>query len=131
LFVVLGGFMVYPRMVFTNDITPEMRRIPQRIFFFMACMDALGTFFLSMGQVYTPGQIQPLLNQVRHWALARRCEWCGTSSMVAIMPVHPCACLRRFSLVTNTYGRTSVVAAVEVVGEWVSECACVLQRVSE
>ena len=63
-YIIVGGLMVYPRQCCTNDITPEMLKIPQRIFFFMALLDAFGTFFISMGAVYTPGQIQPLINQV-------------------------------------------------------------------
>ena len=61
--IVIGAIIVYPRMLCTNDITPAMRKTPQRIFVFMALLDSFGTFFISMGSVYTPGQIQPLLNQ--------------------------------------------------------------------
>lgn len=63
MYVIVGGLMVYPRMCCTNHITPEMRAIPQWKFGVMAVLDAFGTFFISMGTVYTPGQIQPLLNQ--------------------------------------------------------------------
>eukprot|EP00750_Incisomonas_marina_P030117 INCI7278.1.p1 GENE.INCI7278.1~~INCI7278.1.p1 ORF type:complete len:431 (-),score=48.87 INCI7278.1:634-1926(-) len=63
LYIIFGAFLVYPRMLCTNDITPEMRKTPHRIFLMMALLDSFGTFFISMGAVYTPGQIQPLLNQ--------------------------------------------------------------------
>ena len=63
LYLFVGGVMVYPRQCCTNDITPEMRKIPHRIFFIMGVLDAFGTFFISMGAVYTPGQIQPLIQQ--------------------------------------------------------------------
>ena len=62
-YIVVGGIMVYPRMCCTNDITPEMKKIPHKIFVIMALLDSFGTFFISMGAVYTPGQIQPLIQQ--------------------------------------------------------------------
>ena len=62
-YIVVGGFMVYPRMCLTKDITPDMRKVPHKIYLIMAALDSFGTFFISMGAVYTPGQIQPLLNQ--------------------------------------------------------------------
>mmetsp|Transcript_96406 Transcript_96406/g.274806 ORF Transcript_96406/g.274806 Transcript_96406/m.274806 type:complete len:438 (-) Transcript_96406:248-1561(-) len=50
-------------MLFTDEITPEMRALPQKRFIIMAFLDCLGTFLTAMGAVYTPGQYQTLLNQ--------------------------------------------------------------------
>lgn len=63
LYVVYGGIILYPLMLFTTTVTPEMRKFPQRRFFFLGCLDAFGTFFTAMGAVYTPGTYQTLLNQ--------------------------------------------------------------------
>eukprot|EP00397_Hematodinium_sp_SG-2012_P028518 GEMP01030028.1.p1 GENE.GEMP01030028.1~~GEMP01030028.1.p1 ORF type:complete len:249 (+),score=33.07 GEMP01030028.1:173-919(+) len=63
LYIVLGGAVVYPRMLFTNSITPQMRQFPRRHFLKMATLDAFGTFLTSVGAPRTPGQLQPLLNQ--------------------------------------------------------------------
>lgn len=50
-------------MCCTDEITPEMRKVHHKAYLIMAALDSFGTFFISMGAVYTPGQIQPLLNQ--------------------------------------------------------------------
>lgn len=43
-------------MLFTDEITPEMRALPQKRFIIMAFLDCLGTFLTAMGAVYTPGE---------------------------------------------------------------------------
>lgn len=63
LFVIYGGLIVYPMQCFTNIITPEMKAISQQKYILMGLLDCFGTFFTAMGAVYTPGQIQTLLNQ--------------------------------------------------------------------
>jgi len=63
LYIIYGGIAVYPRWIWTKDITPEMVAFPHRIYFCMALLDALGTFFTAMGSSFTPGPLQPLLNQ--------------------------------------------------------------------
>ena len=63
LFVIYGGMIVYPLQLFTDKITPEMTSLPKRKFMIMGLLDCFGTFFTAMGAVYTPGQIQTLLNQ--------------------------------------------------------------------
>jgi hypothetical protein len=63
LYIVFGGLAVYPRVILTNDITPEMWAFPHKVFMCMGLLDSLGTFFTAMGTAYTPGPLQPLLNQ--------------------------------------------------------------------
>ena len=63
LYLVYGGAVLLPIMMFTDKITPEMRRFPQRKYILMGLLDSLGTFFAAMGSVGTPGHIQILLNQ--------------------------------------------------------------------
>lgn len=47
-----------------TTITPQMRSpAHQPRFFTMGLFDTLGTFLTAMGAVFTPGQVQPLLNQ--------------------------------------------------------------------
>merc|ERR1712159_301879 len=63
LYVIFGGAILLPRMIWTNDVTPEMRKYPQLPFFVMGVLDSLGTFFTAMGTPGTPGAATPLLNQ--------------------------------------------------------------------
>jgi len=63
LYIVYGGAVLYPRMIFTNVVTPEMKKVPKTRFLIMGILDAFGTFFTAMGAAYTPGSLQPLLNQ--------------------------------------------------------------------
>lgn len=55
--------MLYPRMCFTDAVTPKMRALSKKRFVIMGFLDALGTFFTAMGATFTPGSMQPLLNQ--------------------------------------------------------------------
>ena len=64
LYVVYGGAILYPRMVFTNVVTKEMTSFPKKPFFIMGTLDSLGTFLTCLGTAYTPGSITPLLNQL-------------------------------------------------------------------
>eukprot|EP00435_Cladocopium_sp_Y103_P031127 s3782_g7.t2 len=64
LYVVYGGAILYPRMLFTNVVTKEMTSFPKRPFFIMGTLDSLGTFLTCLGTAYTPGSITPLLNQL-------------------------------------------------------------------
>lgn len=63
LYIIYGGAILYPRMCFTDAVTPTMRALPKRRFVIMGLLDALGTFFTAMGAAFTPGSMQPLLNQ--------------------------------------------------------------------
>merc|ERR1711934_537104 len=63
LYVIFGGAILLPRIIWTQDVTPEMRRYPQLPFFIMGVLDSLGTFFTAMGTPGTPGAATPLLNQ--------------------------------------------------------------------
>ncbi len=63
LYLIYGGAVLYPRMMFTDKITPRMRAFPQWKLLGMGVLDSFGTFFAAMGAVYTPGQYQLLLNQ--------------------------------------------------------------------
>ena len=63
LYLVYGGAVLAPIMLFTDKITPEMRRFPQYKYIFMGLLDSLGTFLAAMGAVGTPGHYQVLLNQ--------------------------------------------------------------------
>eukprot|EP00656_Telonema_subtile_P013710 TRINITY_DN16966_c0_g1_i2.p1 TRINITY_DN16966_c0_g1~~TRINITY_DN16966_c0_g1_i2.p1 ORF type:complete len:453 (-),score=89.59 TRINITY_DN16966_c0_g1_i2:3-1361(-) len=62
-YVVFGVCVVLPRIYWTKEVTPEMRKYPQRPFFYMGVLDSLGTFFTAMGTYGTPGAATPLLNQ--------------------------------------------------------------------
>eukprot|EP00928_Gymnodinium_smaydae_P061049 TRINITY_DN4509_c0_g3_i2.p1 TRINITY_DN4509_c0_g3~~TRINITY_DN4509_c0_g3_i2.p1 ORF type:complete len:431 (+),score=84.43 TRINITY_DN4509_c0_g3_i2:165-1295(+) len=64
LYILYGGLILYPRMLFTTSVTPEMRRYPKKHFLLMGFLDSLGTFFTCMGTAYTPGSLTPLLNQL-------------------------------------------------------------------
>lgn len=64
LYILFGGAILYPRMIFSDVVTPEMRRTPQRHFVLMGILDSLGTFLTCCGATYTPGSLQPLLNQL-------------------------------------------------------------------
>ena len=76
IYVLYGGFIVYPRLLpggvgekvsaslGLEPIAPAMRRPShQQRFLAMGALDTLGTFLTAMGAVFTPGQLQPLLNQ--------------------------------------------------------------------
>mmetsp|Transcript_64185 Transcript_64185/g.139454 ORF Transcript_64185/g.139454 Transcript_64185/m.139454 type:complete len:431 (-) Transcript_64185:462-1754(-) len=63
LYIIYGGVILYPRMCFTNVVTPEMKALSKHRFVVMGFLDALGTFFTAMGAAFTPGSMQPLLNQ--------------------------------------------------------------------
>eukprot|EP00670_Eutreptiella_braarudii_P012340 CAMPEP_0174331680 /NCGR_PEP_ID=MMETSP0810-20121108/17690_1 /TAXON_ID=73025 ORGANISM="Eutreptiella gymnastica-like, Strain CCMP1594" /NCGR_SAMPLE_ID=MMETSP0810 /ASSEMBLY_ACC=CAM_ASM_000659 /LENGTH=172 /DNA_ID=CAMNT_0015447631 /DNA_START=113 /DNA_END=628 /DNA_ORIENTATION=- len=65
LYLVFGGMVLYPLMCCTNQITAAERNTPglHRKFFIMGVLDCFGTFLAAIGNVYTPGQYQPLLNQ--------------------------------------------------------------------
>jgi hypothetical protein len=72
-YVIVGGAVLYPRMWYFssdrflqpcyNEISRDMRALPQGRFMQMAVLDCLGTFLAAMGAVSTPGQVQTLLNQ--------------------------------------------------------------------
>jgi drug/metabolite transporter (DMT)-like permease len=64
LYCIYGGAVLYPRMWFSNDITSEMYAASKLRFLAMGTLDAFGTFFTAMGAVYTPGSLQPILNQM-------------------------------------------------------------------
>lgn len=65
LYILYGGAILYPRMLATSAVTPEMRRPKlKRHFFVMGMFDSLGTFFTCLGTPYTPGSMTPLLNQL-------------------------------------------------------------------
>lgn len=42
IYLFFGGLALYPRMCFTDEITPEMRALPQSRFMIMAFLDCLG-----------------------------------------------------------------------------------------
>mmetsp|Transcript_3260 Transcript_3260/g.8582 ORF Transcript_3260/g.8582 Transcript_3260/m.8582 type:complete len:491 (+) Transcript_3260:3-1475(+) len=63
LYIVYGGAILYPRMCLTDAVTPKMQALSKKRFLVMGFLDALGTFFTAMGATYTPGSMQPLLNQ--------------------------------------------------------------------
>ena len=76
IYCVYGGLIVYPRLLpfgigarisTTLGLEPipySMRRpAHQQRFLAMGALDTLGTFLTAMGAVFTPGQLQPLLNQ--------------------------------------------------------------------
>lgn len=63
LYIIYGGLLLYPRMLFTDSITPAMKALPKRRFIIMGFLDCCGTFLAAMGAVYTPGSVQTLLNQ--------------------------------------------------------------------
>eukprot|EP00163_Fabomonas_tropica_P025399 TRINITY_DN438_c0_g1_i18.p1 TRINITY_DN438_c0_g1~~TRINITY_DN438_c0_g1_i18.p1 ORF type:complete len:183 (+),score=26.29 TRINITY_DN438_c0_g1_i18:31-549(+) len=50
-------------MLFTNDVTKEMREFPKKVFVFMGSLDGLSGFLGAVGGAYTPGQLQTLINQ--------------------------------------------------------------------
>ena len=58
LYIVYGGAVLYPRMIFTNVVTPEMKKVPKTRFLIMGILDAFGTFFTAMGAAYTPGSFR-------------------------------------------------------------------------
>lgn len=63
LYIAYGGAILYPRMCFTDAVTPHMKALSKKRFVVMGFLDALGTFFTAMGAAFTPGSMQPLLNQ--------------------------------------------------------------------
>lgn len=64
LYIVYGGAILYPRMLFTDTVTKDMRKFPKRHFLAMGVLDSLGTFLTCLGTTYTPGSLTPLLNQL-------------------------------------------------------------------
>lgn len=64
LYCIYGGAYLYPRMWFSNVVTKEMYAASKWRFLAMGTLDALGTFFTAMGAVYTPGSMQPIINQM-------------------------------------------------------------------
>jgi drug/metabolite transporter (DMT)-like permease len=63
LYVVYGGICLAYKMLFTNEISREMRQGSHKKFVVMGTLDCMGTFLTAMGAVYTPGTFQTLLNQ--------------------------------------------------------------------
>lgn len=63
LYVIYGGLLLYPRMYFSDSVTPAMQALPKHRFLIMGFLDSCGTFLAAMGAVYTPGSVQTLLNQ--------------------------------------------------------------------
>lgn len=64
MYVILGGAVLYPKQLFTNEINKDTGlNFPQREFLIMGFLDSLGTLFTAFGSVHTPNAIQPLLNQ--------------------------------------------------------------------
>jgi len=63
LYILYGGAILYPQWIFMGVVTPEMVAVPKMRFVIMGFLDALGTFCIAMGAVYTPGSMQPMLNQ--------------------------------------------------------------------
>lgn len=76
LYVVYGGICVYPRLLpfgvgewlstslGVGPITSDMRALRHlRGFFVMGLLDCFGTFLTAMGNVFTPGTYQTLINQ--------------------------------------------------------------------
>jgi len=63
LYIVYGGAILYPRMCLTDSVTPTMKALSKKRCVVMGFLDARGTFFTALGAVYTPGSMQPLLNQ--------------------------------------------------------------------
>lgn len=64
LYVIYGGMILYPRMLFTDAIPKKMREsVSQKKFMVMGFLDACGTFLTSLGAGATPGELQPVLNQ--------------------------------------------------------------------
>ena len=62
LYIVFGWFTVYPRILFTKEISPNMRRCAlHKDYALLACIDAVGTFFLCMGAVCVPYRYCPVL----------------------------------------------------------------------
>ena len=64
LYLIFGGIVVLP-LLCTGRISKEERNTPGlwRKFVVMGLLDCGGTFLCAMGNVYTPGQYQPVLNQ--------------------------------------------------------------------
>lgn len=62
-YIFYGGAILYPRMCLSDVVTPEMRKLSKKRFFIMGFLDALGTFFTAMGAAFTPGSLQPIINQ--------------------------------------------------------------------
>ena len=64
MYVVMGGMVLYPKQIFTNEINEKTGlRFPQRKLFSLGLLDSFGTLFTALGAVHTPNVIQPLLNQ--------------------------------------------------------------------
>mmetsp|Transcript_34430 Transcript_34430/g.83280 ORF Transcript_34430/g.83280 Transcript_34430/m.83280 type:complete len:521 (+) Transcript_34430:136-1698(+) len=78
LYMLYGGILVYPRLIFCHNYKPIRPRRwtsdsviikssttlnPRWKFLIMGTLDCFGTFFTAMGAVYTPGVFQTLLNQ--------------------------------------------------------------------
>jgi len=95
LYIVYGGIVLAP-LVCSGEVPAEQRARHGLMHKFcaMGCLDTLGTFLTAMGAVYTPGQLQPLLNQTiipltmlfsRVWLRTRfsRLELCGAATILA------------------------------------------------
>ena len=64
MYVVMGGMVLYPKQIFTNEINEKTGlRFSQRKLFSLGLLDSFGTLFTALGAVHTPNVIQPLLNQ--------------------------------------------------------------------
>jgi len=64
LYIIYGGAILYPRMLFSNVVTRDMMAFPKKHFVMMGTLDSLGTFLTCLGTTYTPGSLTPLLNQL-------------------------------------------------------------------
>ena len=64
-FIVIPIFfpLVWAQMIFTRDITPEVRAFPQRRFAAMGALDTLAGFMVLMGGAHISGPSQVLLSQ--------------------------------------------------------------------
>ncbi len=95
LYVVVGGVMVYPRMCFTKDITPQMRRVPHKYYLVMATLDSFGTFFISMGAVCVRVLRHAGVHTHTHTHTHTHRTQAGSTGMHSCLRVRECACIPR------------------------------------
>eukprot|EP00128_Syssomonas_multiformis_P016742 Colp12_sorted_trinity150504_noHs@12383 len=63
LYLVIALAIYLYKSYFTNDITPEQRQMPKKIFVFMGFLDSFSGFLGAIGGAYTDGSLQTILNQ--------------------------------------------------------------------
>ena len=63
IYIPVNGFVLIMKLLFTNDITPEMKAFPKKKFLVMGFLDSLAGLLIVVGGRHVPGIMQNLLLQ--------------------------------------------------------------------